>query len=61
MMIHGAEDTLIHIVPSKTLRKHLLKQKDKTRAIKTGVICVKQATSLTNRIMYYETSNLIKE
>ena len=27
--IHGAGDTLIHIVPSKTLRKYLLKQKDK--------------------------------
>ena len=27
--IHGAGDTLIHIIPSKTLRKYLLKQKDK--------------------------------
>ena len=59
--IHGAGDTLIHIVPSKTLRKHLLKQKDKMKSIKTGVIYVKQNTPLTNRITYYKTSNLIKE
>ena len=59
--IHGAGDTLIHIVPSKTLRKHLLKQKDKTKSIKTGVNCVKQSTPLMNRIMYYKTSNLVKE
>ena len=61
IMIHGAGDILIHIVPSKTLRKHLLKQKDKTKSIKTGVISVMQSTPLTNRIMYYRTSNLIKE
>ena len=35
--IHGADDTLIHIKPSKTLWKQLLKQKDKTKSIKTGV------------------------
>ena len=40
IMIYGAGDTLIHIVPSKTLRKHLLKQKDKMKSIKTGVICI---------------------
>ena len=61
IMIHGAGDTLIHIVLSKTLRKHLLKQKDKTKSIKTGVICVKQSTPLTNRITYYGTSNLVME
>ena len=57
--IHGAGDTLIHIVPSKTLRKYLLKQRDKTKSIKTGVICVKQSTLLTNGIMYYGISNLV--
>ena len=36
--IQGGDDTLIHIKPSKTLRKRLLQQKkDKTRFIKTGV------------------------
>ena len=59
--IHGAGDTLIHIMPSKTLRKHLLKQRDKTKSIKTGIICVKQSTPLTNGIMYYRKSNLVKE
>ena len=61
IMIHGAGDTLIHIVPSKTLRKHLLKQKGKTKSIKTGVICIMQSTPLMNGIMYYETSNLVRE
>ena len=35
--IHRAGETLIHIIPSKTLTKHLLKQKDKQNSIKTGV------------------------
>ena len=35
--IHGADDTLMHVKPSKTLRKQLLKQKDKAKSIKTGV------------------------
>ena len=36
--IQGADDTLIHIKPSKTLRKRLLTQKkNKRRSIKTGV------------------------
>ena len=61
IMIHRAGDTLIHIVPSKTLRKHLLKQEDKKKSIKTGVICVKQSTLLINSITYYETSNLVME
>ena len=61
IMIHGAGDMLIHIVPSKTLRKHLLKQKDKTKSIKMGVICITQSTPLTNGITYYETSNFVKE
>ena len=59
IMIHGVGDTLIHIILSKTLRKHLLKQKDKIKSIKTGVICVKQLTPLMNGIMYYGTSNLV--
>ena len=59
--IHRAGDTLIHIVPSKTLRKHLLKQKGKMKSIKTGVICITQSTPLTNGIMYYRMTNLIKE
>ena len=61
IMIHRGGDTLIHIVPSKTLRKHLLKQKNKTKSIKTRVISVTQSTPLTNGIMYYGTSNLVKE
>ena len=60
-MIYGAGDTLIHIVPSKILRKHLIKQKDKTKSIKTGIIYVKQSISLTNGITYYGTSNLVIE
>ena len=35
--IQGADDILIHIKPSKTLWKQLLKQKDKSKSIKTGV------------------------
>ena len=61
IMIHGAGDTLIYIVPSKILRTHLLKQKGQIKSIKTGVVCVKQSTPLTNRITYYGTSNLIME
>ena len=59
IMIYGVGDTLIHIVPSKILRKHLLKQKDKMKSIKTRVTCVKQLTPLMNGIMYYKTSNLV--
>ena len=61
IMIHGVGDILIHIVPSKTLRKHLLKQKNKMKSIKTRVICVKQLTPLINKITYYDTSNLVIE
>ena len=57
IMIYRAGDTLIHIVPSKILRKHLIKPKDQTKSIKTGIICVKQSTPLTNGITYYRTSN----
>ena len=58
--IHRVGETLIHIVPSKTLTKHLLKQKDKQISIKTGVHCVKQSTILTNDTCHHMTSNLIK-
>ena len=41
IIIYGAGKTLIHIILSKTLIKHLLKQKDKQQSIKTGVHCIK--------------------
>ena len=57
--IQGGDDTLIHIKPSKTLRKRLLQQKkDKTRFIKTGVNRVQQASLLPNGNQE-RTSNLI--
>ena len=57
--IQGADDMLIHIKPSKTLRKRLLQQKkDKTRFIKTGVNQVQQASLLPNGNQQ-RTSNLI--
>ena len=47
--IQGGDDTLIHIKPSKTLRKRLLHQKkNKTQFIKTGVNRVQQASLLPN-------------
>ena len=59
--IHGADDTLIHIKPSKTLTKQLLKQKDKPKSIKTGVNQIHQVLLLPNRVNHHMTSNLIKE
>ena len=59
--IHGAGDTLIHIIPSKTLTKYLLKQKDKWNSIKTEVHYIKQLTILLNGTYHYMTLNLIKE
>ena len=59
--IHRAGETLIHIVLSKTLTKHLLKQKDKQNSIKTGVYCIKQLTILPNGIYHHMTSNLHKK
>ena len=57
--IQGGDDTLIHIKPSKTLRKRLLHQKkDKTKFIKTGVNRVQQASLLPNGNQE-RTSNLI--
>ena len=58
--IHGADDTLIHIKPSKTLTKQLLKQKDKSNSIKTRVNQIQQASLLPNKVNHM-TSNLIKE
>ena len=59
--IQGADDTLIHIKPSKTLRKRLLTQKkNKTRFIKTGVNRIQQTSLLPNRNQY-QTSNLITD
>ena len=57
--IHGADDTLIHIKPSKTLTKRLLKQKNKANSIKTGVNQIQQASLLLNGVHHW-TSNLIK-
>ena len=56
--IHGVDDTLIHVKPSKTLRKWLLAQKGKAKSIKTGVNLIQQATLLLNG-MQYRTVNLI--
>ena len=50
--IHGADDILIHIKPSKTLRKRLLKQKNKARSIKTWVNWIQQASLLPNGTQY---------
>ena len=56
--IHGADNMLIYIKPSKTLTKQLLKQKDKPKSIKTGVNQIHQASLLPNGTQY-RTSNLI--
>ena len=50
--IHGADDTLIHIKSSKTLRKRLLKQKDKAKSIKTRINQIQQSSLLPNRLQY---------
>ena len=57
--IHRADDTLIHIKPSKTLTKQLLKQKNKASSIKTRVNLIQQALLLLNGVQH-QTSNLIK-
>ena len=57
--IHGADNMLIHIKPSKTLIGRLMKQKNKIKSIKTRVNLIQQASLLPNRIQY-QTSNLIK-
>ena len=48
--IHGADNMLIHIKPSKTLTKQLMKQKNKAKSIKTRVNLIQQALLLPNRI-----------
>ena len=50
--IQGADDTLIHIKPSKTLTKRLTKQKDKANSIKTRVNLVQQASLLLNGVQH---------
>ena len=57
--IHGADDMLIHIKPSKTLTRRLMKQKNKANSIKTRVNVIQQALLLLNGIQH-QTSNLIK-
>ena len=57
--IQGADDKLIHIKPSKSLRKQLLQQKkNNTGFIKTGVNRVQQASLLPTGNQHW-TSNLI--
>ena len=58
IMIHGVDDTLIHVKPSKTLWKRLLEQKDKAKSIKTGVNWIQQSLLLLNGNQH-RTSNLI--
>ena len=58
--IQGGDDTLIHIKPSKTLRKWLLKQKDKSKSIKTRVNWIQQTSLLPNGTQY-RTSNLVMD
>ena len=57
--IHRADNTLIHIKPSKTLIKQLLKQKNKANSIKTRVNQIQQVSLLLNRVHRW-TSNLIR-
>ena len=59
IMIHRADNTLIHIKLSKTLTKHLSKQKNKANSIKTGVNHIQQASLLPNEV-HHQISNLIK-
>ena len=58
--IHRADNMLIHIKPSKTLMKQLLKQKDKPKSIKTEVNQIYQSSLLLNGVNHHITSNLIK-
>ena len=58
--IHRADDTLIHIKPSKTLMKWLMKQKNKANFIKTRVNRIQQTSLLPNGNQY-QTSNLITD
>ena len=49
---------LIHIKPSKTLMKRLVKQKNKAKSIKTRVNLIQQALLLPDGVQH-QTSNLI--
>ena len=60
IMLHEVDDILIHIKQSSNLTKHLLKQKDKSKSIKTRVNQIYQALLLPNRVNHHMTSNLIK-
>ena len=59
--IHRADNTLIHIKPSKTLTKQLIKQKGKPKSIKTRVNQIHQALLLLNGVIHHRTTNLIKD
>ena len=50
--IHRADDILIHIKPSKTLTKQLIKQKGKANSIKTGVNLIQQSLLLPNGVQH---------
>ena len=59
--IQGADNMLIHIKPSKTLRKRLSTQKkNKRRSIKTRVNRIQQSSLLPNGNQY-QISNLITD
>ena len=61
IIIHRADDMLIHIKLSNTLTKQLLKQKNKPKFIKTGVNQIYQASLLPKGVNHHMISNLIKE
>ena len=52
---------LIHIVPSIQLLKHLLKQKDKGKSIKTGVNLISKPMMLPTSNEQCTHTNLVKE
>ena len=61
IIIHRADNTLIHIKLSNILMKWLLKQKDKPKSIKNGVNQIYQSLLLPNGVINHIISNLIKE
>ena len=61
IMIQGAGEMLINIVPSYSLSRLLNKQKEKKNSIKTGVYIIKQSMLLLNKVYHYITSNLINK
>ena len=52
---------LIHIVLSIQLSKHLLKQKDKEKSIKTGVNLISKPMMLLTSNEQHTYTNLVKE